>query len=406
MAWAAALLFVVAIFASRMLRPATHQRPQPIAVVTRQDFIKSVRVNGTVEAVQFSSMVAPLLSGSGWGQLTVTKLVPNGSTVHKGDLLVEFDPQAQIKFALDREADYHDLLQQIEKKKADQAAQLAADQSEIVAAEDALKTAKLEIEKNEIVSKIDAEKNEEAVQETTATLAQLKETFQLKRRSAEADMHVLEIQRDRAANSAHHARANTEGLAMHALIDGIVVLNTIWKGGGRAEIGEGDELWPGTPLLKVVNPAVMQVRAHANQSDLDAIQPGLPARISLDAYYGTSFPGKVEAVAAVGQASNLNDKVHSYPLWISISGSDPRLMPDLSAAVDIELERVPRALTVPRDVLVPEKDGWAVYRQGSVTTDKVSVKVGSLSDIEAVILSGVKEGDKLLRTPDEYRSKP
>jgi len=44
--------------------------------------------------------------------------------------LVEFDRQAQIKAALDQQATYRDLLEQINKKKADQAAALAKDKSD------------------------------------------------------------------------------------------------------------------------------------------------------------------------------------------------------------------------------------------------------------------------------------
>ncbi len=38
-----------------------------------------------------------------------------------------------------------------------------------------------------------------------------------------------------------------------------------------------------------------------------------------------------------------------------IDGQDPKLLPDLSAAVDVELERLPNSLVVPRDSLVSGK---------------------------------------------------
>ena len=52
--------------------------------------------------------------------MIIVPLAKAGTCVKRGDLLVEFDRTAQLKAARDREAEYRDLLEQIEKKKADQ----------------------------------------------------------------------------------------------------------------------------------------------------------------------------------------------------------------------------------------------------------------------------------------------
>ncbi|HEY6253912.1 MAG TPA: hypothetical protein VI685_28480, partial [Candidatus Angelobacter sp.] len=130
------------------------------AVVEQKDFISGLRLHGIVEAVESHAVAAPRLSGQGLGTLIITKLVANGSTVHRGDVLVEFDRQAQLRNVLDKQAEYRDLVEQIKKKQADQSAARAADETGLKQAEDAEKTAELEVKKNEILSKIDAEKNE------------------------------------------------------------------------------------------------------------------------------------------------------------------------------------------------------------------------------------------------------
>ena len=73
----------------------------------------------------------------------------------------------------------------------------AKDDTEIKQAEDALAKAKLEMEKVELLSRIDAEKAQEDLDEAQATLAQLKQTYDLKRKAAQASIRILEIQRDR-----------------------------------------------------------------------------------------------------------------------------------------------------------------------------------------------------------------
>ena len=82
-------------------------------VVKRQEFIRSVRLNGTVEAVEATSIAAPRLSGQNNNSLVVMRLIKAGTTVKPGDPLIEFDRQEQIRNALDRRAELTDFEQQI-----------------------------------------------------------------------------------------------------------------------------------------------------------------------------------------------------------------------------------------------------------------------------------------------------
>src|SRR5437868_4344507 len=105
--------------------------------VGRRDFVQALRISGTVEAVQATTVAAPRLSGPNSNSLVITKLVRPGTTVKPGDLLVEFDRQTQLQAALDRRAELNDLEQQIRRKEAEGRAARARDDSEIQQAESA-----------------------------------------------------------------------------------------------------------------------------------------------------------------------------------------------------------------------------------------------------------------------------
>jgi multidrug efflux pump subunit AcrA (membrane-fusion protein) len=367
------------------------------ASVRRGDFVRTVRVHGTSEAIQARPISAPRLQVQGLNTLVITRLVPSGSRVKKGDLLVEFDRQAQIKQALDQEATYKDFLSQIEKKKADQANGLAKDQSELKQAEDALASATLEVQRNEILSRIQAEENVEALDEAKAKLKQLRETFDLKRKAAEADLRVLEIQRDRALNSMHHAEGNAEKLSIHSPMDGMAVLNTIWKGGSQGEVMEGDEIRAGVPFMQVINPSQMQVRARVNQADIPNLRGGEDVQVHLDAYPELVFPGKVEQLAAIGSTGSFSNKVRTFVVTFSVEGSNLKLMPDLSAGVDVVIERRSGALLVPRDAVFTEGNQSYVRIARGSSFEKHAVKVGAMSDTEVVIESGLDAGATVQR---------
>jgi multidrug resistance efflux pump len=338
-----------------------------------------------------------MLAGGEITSLVITKLAPAGARIKQGDLLVEFDRQKQLKNSLDKQAEYREFEDQIEKKKGDQASARAKDETELKQAEGALETARLEMRKNEVVSRIDAEKNKENLAEAEARLKQLRGTVDLKRRAAEAEIRDLEIQRDRARNAMRYAQQNAEKMAIRAPIDGLVVLNRIWKGGRMDEPQEGDQIEPGMPFLQVVDPRAMQVRANVNQVDVPYLEVGQRVRVRLDAYPELVFPGKLLQMAAIGVTSGLSDKVHTFATLFSIEGTDPKLLPDLSAAVDVELERIPNVLVAPRDAVL-EKGGQPYVRvKAGSGFDERPVKTGPKDEVDVVIESGVDAGVVVLR---------
>jgi HlyD family secretion protein len=367
------------------------------ARVERRDFIHSLRLTGTTEAVQSRAVLVPQLSGQNFGEMVITKLAAAGAKVKQGDVLVEFDRQGQIKQFLDKQVEYHDLVDQVAKKRADEEAARAKDETELKQAEDDLKKAELEMLKNEISSRIQAEKNRQTLDAASANLKALRETFDLKRRAAQADIRVLEIQSDRSKETMLHAQKNENEMTVRSPMDGVAVLNTIWKEGKMGEVQEGDQVRPGQSILQVINPAAMQIRVNVNQADLLRLRPGQQARARLDAYPQMVFPATLDELDPIGKNGRFSDTVRTFTALFSIQGSDPKLMPDLSAAVDVELERAPNALLVPRDSVATENGQSYVRARRGLGFEKRAVKLGPENDVEAVIESGLRAGDVVER---------
>jgi multidrug resistance efflux pump len=296
----------------------------------------TLRVTGSVEAVKSVAIVTPRLRGPNTNSLVITRLAPAGSRVRAGDVLVQFDPQAQVQAAQDRRAEYLDFVEQIRRKTAEQAAALAKDQTELEQTSNDVERAKLDVTKNDLLPKIEAEKNNLALEQSRAKLAALETTFEFKRKAAAAEIRILEIQRDRARAAMEHAENNAQRMTIVAPFDGLVVPKQTWKGGTMGDVQEGEEVRAGLPILDVVDPTRMQVRARVNQADIGFVRIGQTARISLDAYPDLTFNGRVEQLSPLALLSTLTPKVRSFVAIVSIEGSHPNLMPDLSAAIDLQ----------------------------------------------------------------------
>lgn len=377
------------------LRTVSGDPPVPVVNVRRVNFLRVLRLTGTTEALHSLPILAPRLAGAKLGAMVITRMVHAGARVKRGEVLVAFDRQQQYADFLTKQAKFRDLADQVTEKQAAEDAARADDLTALKQAEDALATARLEVEKNEIVSRIQAEINEEKLQEAEATLAQLRHTYALKRQAAAAGIHILQIQEARARQTMLYAESNARKMVIRSPMNGVVVLNDIWLNGRMGHVQEGTQVRPGVPFMRVVDPAQMDVRVSVNQADLPYLRVGQHAVVHLDAYPGMVFPGTLEELAPLGHSGQFSNAVRTFSGVFSIQGSNAKLMPDLSAAVDVRLLSEKDALVVPIQSVAHNNDGSYVWLRSGSGFEKRAVRTGAENDLSVVIESGLSAGQTI-----------
>jgi len=213
-----ALVGVGGCAGTRADEPDERARPAAASTVTvqRRDVTHVLRIHGTVEAENAVAVVVPRILGQNATALVVTRLVPNGTRVTAGDLIVEFDRQAQLDLALEKKAEFRDLEEQVHRKAAEQAERRAKDDTALKTAENALALAHLDVDKNPLLPRIEAEKNLLQREAAEAEATQLRRTYDLKVAAARAEIRTLEVRRERARNAWQHAESNAERLSVRA----------------------------------------------------------------------------------------------------------------------------------------------------------------------------------------------
>ena len=66
---------------------------------------------------------------------------------------------------------------------------------------------------------------------------------------------------------------------------------------------------------------------------------GQTAKVRLDAYPDLVFPAKLDQLAPIGEGGDFSNKLRAFVVIVAIEGNDPKLMPDLSAAVDVDVAK-------------------------------------------------------------------
>ncbi len=79
----------------------------------RTGAVQTLRLRGMTAALGARSVQALRIAGQQVGTLTITKLIPSGTRVKQGDLLVEFDRQAQLRDFINKQAQSDDENQKV-----------------------------------------------------------------------------------------------------------------------------------------------------------------------------------------------------------------------------------------------------------------------------------------------------
>jgi multidrug efflux pump subunit AcrA (membrane-fusion protein) len=166
-------------------------------------------------------------------------------------------------------------------------------------------------------------------------------------------------------------------------------------------VQQGDQVRPGVPFLQVVDPSQMEVRVELNQVDVLKIHPGQRAQMRLDAYPGMTLPAVLEEFSPLGHTGQFTEAVRSFAARFSVQGTDPRLLPDLSAALDLDLGTQNNVLVVPWQSIGTEADHPFVWLKTTGSFEKRTVQRGPRNDLETVVVSGLKEGDIIRRAAVE-----
>jgi len=381
-------------------------------VVGMGDLQATVRVNGTVSAQNFASMLAPRIMGSrgnfnrggagnqGGGDFTLVlmHLAKAGSRVKTGDVAAEFDPQFQMQ----RLDDYKDSVVQldnsIKKMVANLAAAKEAHDQTVRSSKADWDKAVLDLKTADIRSAIDAEKFKLAVEEYQAKYKQLVFESSLVEESQRAAIRSSELNRDQSKIELQRAELNVQRMVIKAPMNGIVVMQSIVRTGGEfGQIREGDQISAGQPFMSIVDPSSMVLNATVNQVDAERLRLGMRATLRLDAYPDIAMPGSLIGIGAMAKISAFRASwVGEIPIRLKIDKMDPRVIPDLTGSAEIVVNTEKNVPLVSRAAIFDEEDGQVVFVQSpDGTWTKKKVETGLPNFTAVAIRSGVQKGDVL-----------
>ena len=105
-------------------------------------------------------------------------------------------------------------------------------------------------------------------------------------------------------------------------------------------------------ILTIPNLSKMQVQTTVHESVIDQVRRGLRATVRLEAFPDLHLEAKVRSVAVLAVQQSADTKV--YKTILTIEGEVKQLKPGMTAVVEIHIDRVKDALSVPVQAVVQE----------------------------------------------------
>ena len=154
---------------------------------------------------------------------------------------------------------------------------------------------------------------------------------------------------------------------------------------------DGD-MYGGNPILTIEQTNPVKVMVNISESYYKQVYKGMPVDISLDAYEGETFYGKVTIVYPT-----IDQTTHTFPVEVTITNSEQKVRPGMFARATVNFGNQTHVV-VPDEALVKQigaGDRYVyVYKDGKVSYNKV--ELGKHLNDKYEILSGVQSGDDVV----------
>jgi len=157
---------------------------------------------------------------------------------------------------------------------------------------------------------------------------------------------------------------------------------------GLRSVSVGDYVKEGADIVNLEAIDLLKVDFRVPEVYLRQVKAGQALQVTLDAYPGKTFEGRVFAVNPLLDAAG-----RAVVIRAQVKNADASLRPGMFARVRLITSESADSLVVPEQALVPQGTEQFVFRVAEGRAVRVKVEVGQRRDGKAEVVSGLSAGD-------------
>lgn len=202
--------------------------------------------------------------------------------------------------------------------------------------------------------------------------------------ASQAQLDLAQAQLQQAGSRREELRINLGNTTVHSPVTGFVA---------KRLVDPGAFVTQNVQLLSVVDISIVRLVVNLVERDLRKVSVGAGATVTVDAYPGETFTGRVARVAPV-----LDPATRTAEMEVEIPNPSGRLKPGMYARVRLISANKDNALVIPKSALVTSQGRRGVFmvQKGQAVFRGVELGLEEPDRIEAT--DGLNEGDEVVTT--------
>jgi HlyD family secretion protein len=371
------------------IRQAQATVEYPTAPARKDDFSVIVRCRGSLRARRSVPVYAPIVP-----QLRIAWLATAGDHVKEGDSIIKFDSSASQQQLDQKQAALRQAQATLDQELAQAKVIQEQDASDLADTKFNVEKARLEASKTEIVSQIQGEENK--IDLGMAELKVQEATVNLHETSEKSKIASLTRLRDQAAKEVDITKNRIGEMDVKSPISGMVVYLPNYSQGfiNAKSFKAGDNAGAGQQIAEIPDLTTLEMDAKVEETDRGRITVGQDARIRIDALPELVINAKVAQISPLAEQSFEWPPTRSFHAYSALAKPDSRLRPDMNGGMDVVIDRIPNAISIPAKALFTRNGKPIVYlaNHGKYTPSEVEILARNPDEIA---IKGVPAGSSV-----------
>lgn len=364
----------------------------PTAVVRRGEFLVIASCRGDLVAGRSVLITAPL----NVPDLRIAWQAPNGSAVKAGDLILKFDASGAQRQFQEKEANWKQAEAQLAEALAQGRIAYEQAQLEIATQRTQAERARLEVSRSEILSAMQAEEkkieytlalDKLRVKEADAALIKTQNEAKAAGLRASVAKFLAEVELTKKRIGQMEVKAPSSGVVNY-----LMNYSQGWVNAKPFKVG--DNVWPGSSVAEIPDLSSLQLKGKVEEIERGRLKTGLSARILLDPFPEKTFPGKLAVIAPLAEQNFEWPPSRNFRAFASFDEMDSRLRPGMNGRLDIVVDKLPDAISVPAKAIFARNGKPVVLSVTDRGVQPVTVEVQARNPDE-VAIKGVPAGTKI-----------
>jgi HlyD family secretion protein len=360
----------------------------PVAPARQDDFLVIIRCRGELQARRSVQVYTPLVPN-----LRIAWLAPAGETAKEGESIVRFDSSSAQQQLQQKEAQLRQAQATLDQALAQARITAEQDKSELADAGFTVERARLEASKQAIVSRIQGEESKIDFGVAQQKLKVQEATVELHTTSDKSKIASLTRQRDQAAADVDLTKSRIAQMEIKSPITGFLVFSSNYSQGwmNAKPFKVGDNVFAGMQLAEMPDLTTLQMDGKVEEIDRGRIAVNQDVRVRVDSLPELTMPAKIGQISLLAEQSNEWPPTRSFRAYAAIARPDQRLRPGMNGGMDIIINKIPKAISIPSKALFTRAGKPIVYLQRNAQYRAVEVQVLARNPDE-VAISGVPAG--------------